>query len=223
MLVASGGSVVGRLVYAPPGRSDASDRSLPRMESISAQLRRTADPVWSAQHEHAFVRGIGDGTAGLDGFKRYVRHDYVFLVEYARLLALGAARAPDLATMRRFGDLAQVILGEEMDLHRAFARELGIGEAELEAEAPLPVTRAYTDFLLRTAALGSFGELAAALLPCMWGYPEIGARLSLFVWCGGGAAWGAGRPARAGGGAPPARPAGGGGASAGPEFRALAA
>src|SRR3954451_19998747 len=75
MLVASGGSVVRRLVYAPPGRSDASARSLPRMESFSAQLRRTADPVWSAQHEHAFVRGIGDGTAGLDGFKRYVRHD----------------------------------------------------------------------------------------------------------------------------------------------------
>jgi len=170
--------VVRRLVYAPPGRSDASARSLPRMESFSAQLRRTADPVWSAQHEHAFVRGIGDGTAGLDGFKRYVRQDYVFLVEYARLLALGAARAPDLATMRRFADLAQVILGEEMDLHRAFARELGIGEAELEAEAPLPVTRAYTDFLLRTAALGSFGELAAALLPCMWGYAEIGARLA---------------------------------------------
>jgi thiaminase (transcriptional activator TenA) len=107
-----------------------------------------------------------------------VRQDYVFLVEYARLLALGAARAPDLATMRRFADLAQAILGEEMELHRAFAREFGISEAELEAETPLPVTRAYTDFLLRTATLGSFGELAAALLPCMWGYAEIGARLA---------------------------------------------
>jgi thiaminase/transcriptional activator TenA len=148
------------------------------MESFSAELRRAADAVWTAQHEHPFVRAIGDGTAGLDGFKRYVRQDYVFLVEYARLLALGAARAPDLATMRRFADLAQAILGEEMELHRAFARELGIGEAELEAEAPLAVTRAYTDFLLRTATLGSFAELAAALLPCMWGYAEIGARLA---------------------------------------------
>lgn len=151
---------------------------MPAAEPFSAQLRRAADPIWAAQHEHPFVRGVGDGTVALDDFARYVRQDYVFLVEYARLLALGAARAPDVATMRRFADLAQAILGEEMELHRAFAREFGISEADLEAEAPHPVTRAYTDFLLRTATLGSFGELAAALLPCMWGYAEIGARLA---------------------------------------------
>jgi thiaminase/transcriptional activator TenA len=147
-------------------------------EPFSAQLRRAADPIWRAQHEHPFVRGVGDGSVAPEAFARYVRQDYVFLVEYARLLALGAARAPDLETMRRFAGLAQAILGEEMDLHRAFAREFGIAEAELEAEAPAPVTRAYTDFLLRTATLGSFAELAAALLPCMWGYAEIGRRLA---------------------------------------------
>jgi thiaminase/transcriptional activator TenA len=147
-------------------------------EPFSAQLRRAAEPIWAAQHAHPFVRGVAAGTVSPEGFARYVRQDYVFLVEYARLLALGAARAPDLETMRRFADLAQAILGEEMGLHRAFAREFGISEAELEAEEPAPVTRAYADFLLRTATLGSFAELAAALLPCMWGYAEIGARLA---------------------------------------------
>jgi thiaminase/transcriptional activator TenA len=146
-------------------------------EGFSAQLRRAADPIWRAQHEHPFVRGVAHGSLPIAGFERYVRQDYVFLVEYGRLLALGAARAPDLQTMRRFAGLTQAILGEEMELHRAFARELGIAEAELAAEEPAPVTRAYTDFLLRTAALGDFGELAAALLPCMWGYAEIGAAL----------------------------------------------
>jgi len=146
-------------------------------EGFSAQLRRVADPIWRAQHEHPFVRGVADGTLPVAGFERYVRQDYVFLVDYGRLLATGAARAPDLETMRRFADLTQAILGEEMELHRAFAREFGITEGELEAEEPAPVTRAYTDFLLRTATLGDFGELAAAPLPCMWGYAEIGERL----------------------------------------------
>src|SRR3989337_2543569 len=41
-----------------------------------------------------------------------------------------------------------------------------------------PPTRAYTYFLLRVAATGDFAELAAALLPCMWGYAEVGQRLS---------------------------------------------
>ena len=147
-------------------------------DSFSTQLRRAADGIWRAQHEHPLVLGVADGTLAVERFARYVRQDYLFLGEYARLLALGAARAPDLETMRRFADLAQAILGEEMDLHRAVARELGITDADLESEEAAPVTRAYTDFLLRTATLGSFAELAAALLPCMWGYAEIGARLA---------------------------------------------
>lgn len=36
----------------------------------------------------------------------------------------------------------------------------------------------YADFLLRTAALGDYAELVAALLPCMWGYHEIGSVLA---------------------------------------------
>ena len=146
--------------------------------SFSAELRAAADPIWQAQHDHPFVRGIGLGTVDPAAFRRYVRQDYLFLVDYARLLALGAARAPDLATMRRFADLTQAILGEERELHRAFATEVGITERELEAEEPAPLTRAYVDGLLRIAALGDFAELAAALLPCMWGYSEVGERLA---------------------------------------------
>jgi thiaminase (transcriptional activator TenA) len=41
-----------------------------------------------------------------------------------------------------------------------------------------PTTQGYTDFLVRTASHGDFAELAAALLPCMWGYAEVGQRLA---------------------------------------------
>jgi thiaminase (transcriptional activator TenA) len=148
------------------------------VSSFSQQLRAGADALWEAQHDHPTVRGIGDGSLPVAAFARYVRQDYLFLIDYARLLALGAARAPDLETMRRFAELTQAILGEEMELHRAFAAELGISAAELEAEEPAPETAVYTDFLVRTAATGDFAELAAALLPCMWGYAEIGRRLA---------------------------------------------
>jgi thiaminase (transcriptional activator TenA) len=146
--------------------------------AFSDQLRAAAADVWEAQHAHPFVRGIADGSLPVERFAHYVRQDYLFLVEYARMLALGAARATDVETMRRFADLAQAILGEEMELHRAFAREFGISESQLEAEPAAPTTQAYTDFLVRTAALGDAGELAAALLPCMWGYAELGQRLA---------------------------------------------
>lgn len=144
--------------------------------SFAAEARAAADPIWEAQHQHPFVRGIGDGTLDLERFRHYVRQDHLFLIEYGRLLALGAARAPDLATMRRFAELAREVLVTEMDLHRSYAAELGIDD--LEAEEMAPTTRAYTDFLVRTAAQGDFAELVAALLPCMWGYAEIGDRLA---------------------------------------------
>src|SRR5439155_5869476 len=58
------------------------------------------------------------------------------------------------------------------------AAEWGITREELETERPAATTRAYTDFLLRTAALGDFAELVAALLPCMWGYSWLGRKLA---------------------------------------------
>ena len=141
------------------------------------RLRELAHPVWSAQHEHAFVRGIGAGSVPLESFAFWIRQDYVFLIEYCRLFGLAAARAPDLDTLTRFGDLLHATATTEMDLHRALAAEFGVTPDQLEGETAAPVTRAYTDFLLRVAATGDFAELAAALLPCMWGFSEIGLRL----------------------------------------------
>ena len=147
-------------------------------EEFTERLRLKAAGIWEAQQQHPFVQGIGDGSLDLQKFKFWLRQDYVFLIEYARLLALAAARSPDLDTMTGFGELLAETLKTEMSLHRAYAEEFGMSRAELEREEPAPATRAYTDFLLRVAATGDFAELAAALLPCMWGFSEIGLRLA---------------------------------------------
>jgi thiaminase (transcriptional activator TenA) len=147
-------------------------------ERFTERLRQQADEIWEAQHQHPFVRGIGDGTLSLERFKFWLLQDYVFLIEYARLLALGAARSPDLETMTRFATLLKETVETEMGLHRAYAAEFGISREELEQELPAPTTRGYTDFLLRVATTGDFSELAAALLPCMWAFSEIGQRLA---------------------------------------------
>jgi thiaminase (transcriptional activator TenA) len=147
-------------------------------ERFTEELHRLAAPVWEAQHEHSFIRGIGDGTLSLERFRHWVRQDYLYLIEYARLLALAAARAPDLEGMTRFADLARETLRTEMEMHRSYARGFGISPEEMERETKAPTCQAYTDFLLRTAALGDYAELVAALLPCMWGFCEIGQRLA---------------------------------------------
>jgi thiaminase (transcriptional activator TenA) len=147
-------------------------------ERFTERLRQKAANVWEAQHQHPFVRGIGDGTLNLERFKFWLRQDYVFLIEYSRLLALAAARSPDLNTMIRFATLLKETVDTEMSLHRGYAAEFNISAEDLERESPAPATRAYTDFLVRVAATGDFAELAAALLPCMWAFSEIGQKLA---------------------------------------------
>lgn len=145
---------------------------------FSARLRRLADPVWQAQHKHPFVVGIGDGTLPLEQFQFWIRQDYLFLIEYCRLFGLAAARAPDLETLTRFADLLHATARTEMEMHRSYAAQFGVSAEELEREEMAPATRAYTDFLVRVAATGDFAELVSALLPCMWGFSEIGQRLA---------------------------------------------
>ena len=146
--------------------------------SFTDDLAEVGDPIWDAILDHPMVEQLGAGTLDEAPFRYWVRQDYVYLVEYARLFAYGAASAPDLERMGTFAELLDSTIHTEMDLHRAYAADFGISEAELENTEPSPTTRAYTDFLIRTATTGSFGDLVAALLPCMWGFNVTGKRLA---------------------------------------------
>lgn len=140
-------------------------------------LRAVVEPLWDVTMDHPMVEGIGDGTLDEERFRHWVRQDYVFLIEYSRVFALGAAHAPDIERMGRFATLLDETINTEMDLHRSYATEFDITESELETTEPLPTTQAYTDFLVR-AGHGGFGETVAALLPCMWGFNVTGHRLA---------------------------------------------
>ena len=126
---------------------------------------------------HPFVTGVGDGTLPVEKFKFYVTQDYAYLIDYSRALALTSARAPGLDDMSWFAGLLDETLNTEMALHRSYCEEFGISAQELESTVASPTTLAYTSFLLKTAHQGSFGELVASLLPCQWGYWEIGDHL----------------------------------------------
>ena len=147
-------------------------------ESFSARLKAAAAGIWEAQHEHPFIRGIGDGSLDIARFRHWVRQDYRFLIEYARMLATASARAPNLEAMTKLALLTNETLNVEMSMHRSYAAEFGISEEELEREGMSPTCRAYTDFLVRVAVTGSFPEVVGALLPCMWGFSEVGQRLA---------------------------------------------
>jgi thiaminase (transcriptional activator TenA) len=147
-------------------------------ERFTDALYRAAQPLWEAQLRHPFVMGIGDGTLEEARFRRWVLQDYGYLKDFARIFAWAVARADRLESMGWYARVLDMTLNGEMELHRAYAARFGISPAELEAESMWPTTRAYTDFLVRTAADGDMADLLAALLPCAWGYVVIGRALA---------------------------------------------
>jgi thiaminase/transcriptional activator TenA len=146
--------------------------------SLSNELFGIAEPLWGRQLQHPFVQGLGDGTLEEKRFKRWVLQDYRYLKEFARVFAWAVAKADRLESMAWYSGVLDLTLNTEMELHRQYAARFGISAADLEAEPMWPTTRAYTDFLVRTAADGDMLDLLAALLPCAWGYVYIARKLA---------------------------------------------
>ena len=144
---------------------------------FSDDMRRECAEMWDKEHNHPLVTGIGDGTLELDKFRYYMRQDYIYLIDFCRVIALAAAKTPDVEDMGWFAKLLDETLNTEMSLHVSFCEDFGISEAELLATQPSPTTQAYTRYLLQVAFRGGVGEISSAILPCMWGYSEIGQML----------------------------------------------
>lgn len=146
--------------------------------TFSEALLGSAEPIREEIRHHPFVLGLGDGTLPPEKFRFYLEQDYLFLIEYCRVFGLAIAKAEDLGLMTRLSALLHSTLEVEMELHRGYAAEFGTTREGLDQAQPSAVTRGYTRHLLTVAWSGTIAEIVASLLPCQWGYWELGLELS---------------------------------------------
>ncbi|WP_085992969.1 thiaminase II [Oceanobacillus senegalensis] len=144
---------------------------------FSEQLYEKLQPIWRKNHAHPFVKEMGEGTLDKEKFRYYMIQDYLYLIDYSKLFALGAVKADNMEDMGKFSALLDSTINGEMELHRQYAARFGITEEELEQAEPSPITLAYTHYMLHAAQNGTLADLVAALLPCAWSYWEIGKEL----------------------------------------------
>lgn len=145
---------------------------------FSHRLFNAVEPVWNSYLEHPFVKGIGEGTLDKEKFVHYMKQDYVYLIEYSRVFAIGSTKANDLKTMTIFANLLHGTMNFEMDLHRQYAEKFGITQEELEATEPSATMTSYTSYMLSQAQLGGVENTIAAVLACAWSYNWIGKNLA---------------------------------------------
>ena len=106
--------------------------------SFTQHLRQIADPLWQEERIHPLVVGIGNGTLPLNIFRHYMKQDYLFLIEFSRVIALATAKAENLSTMSWFSNLLDETLNTEMDLHVSFCADFGINKDCLLYTSPSP-------------------------------------------------------------------------------------
>ncbi|MFB6173539.1 MAG: thiaminase II [Halobacteriales archaeon] len=141
--------------------------------AFSDRLLEDGAEIWAAQKEHPFVVELAEGRLDEAAFLHWLKQDYRYLLDYARVFAIAGSTARDEATMTHLMGVAHTILDYEMDLHREFAAEYGLAPEDLETVRKAPTCLAYTNFLVRTAYEGSIAEIAAAIYPCGQGYLDI--------------------------------------------------
>lgn len=130
-------------------------------------------PLLERIGEHPFNRALCDGTLARDKFIYYMQQDSLYLIDYARALAMVGARftaEKDVALLLSFSEGA---LFAERELHAHYFRLFDVKPVSDKGPACLM----YTSYLVERAATADIGEAFAALLPCFWVYNEVGKQI----------------------------------------------
>jgi hypothetical protein len=129
------------------------------IEGIARELR----PVEGRLLSHPYIEALAAGRVPREQLRVIAGEQYAIIASDLRSVAHLVGRFGGTADLQFFLD---VLAGERAawDGLRAFARALGLDEANLQAYEPLPGAHAYTCYMAWLALYGSAAEVAAAYL-----------------------------------------------------------
>lgn len=141
--------------------------------NFSDTQRQAADAAWLAARGHPFLLQLVKDRLPHETFLFYLHQDAWFLREDAKVMAIAASRAPDLATAAHLSSLIAAVNAAEQGRHRVFAERLG-ETIDPDSLTPAPTAYAYVSHLRSVALDGSLLAILSALLPCPWLYSDFG-------------------------------------------------
>lgn len=145
--------------------------------SFFAELVDGTGDLHARTLDHPTVRGIGDGSLPEETFRFYIEQDFQYLLRYVQVIALAAASTDDITSTLNLSKLVYSTVDLEIDALRDLYRRFGGVPELLDSVPPAPTCVAYTSHLQATALQRNLFITLAAVLPCQWGYREIGRKL----------------------------------------------
>src|SRR5260370_12219982 len=73
-------------------------------QSLSMSLRGQSDRIWAGLHAHPFLRELARGVLPLEKFRFFIEQDVLYLPEFARCIAMGAAKSVTETELRYFAE-----------------------------------------------------------------------------------------------------------------------
>lgn len=146
------------------------------MTFIEESIQHSWD-IWQQYVEQPFLKDIRRDKLDPAVFHHYLVEDTIYLMEYARCIAIGIYKSKTMEEMRLFYDMLKFVESDENVARVKLLAMMGTDVKDIENKEPTIENRAYTSFLLQTAKEEGILEILFAILPCMLSYAFIGKEL----------------------------------------------
>ena len=141
---------------------------------VSQRLFECVKDIWDKYNKHPFVCELSNGTLPIEKFRFYMIQDHLYLMEYAKLFALGLVKSHSEKDLRMFASLITATIDTENAVHREYLKRLGITREMIDNSKMGIVNESYTNYMLSVGFKDGLAEIATAVLSCSWSYKYIG-------------------------------------------------
>jgi thiaminase/transcriptional activator TenA len=149
------------------------DRREDRRDMIHQTLWHDCSLLVQSCVEHPFVQQLAEGILPETAYQRHLEQEPFLWHAWFRAFALAAAKARKLRHARKLHELMGDAIAELRERRHAAG-----SASDDEAALPRSATRAYVDFVLRTAWSNEPGEILAAVAPCLSLEAHLGRKLA---------------------------------------------
>ena len=137
---------------------------------IVTKMYHATTSLRSAIHAHPFNQKLADGSLNRNIFNHYIQQDALYLIDFAKSLAIAAGRLDNSHYSRSLLDFSLQAIWAEKDLHQFYINDPNITHKISQS----PACFMYTNYILKTANMGAIEEVIACLLPCFVIYRDVG-------------------------------------------------
>ena len=144
---------------------------------LSVVLFNNVQDLWDQAAEKPFVVEMAKGTLDERRYRSYMIQDYLYLLDYVRILERIQEGTDDPSLKDFIGFVIEQTRGETLRVHVPNMRKLGITDDEVARCPKAPEIADYVEYML--GCLREDGVLAGltALLQCSWVYAYIAQRV----------------------------------------------